>query len=342
MAFLRSKSRDQEDIWPGFVDVLASLLMIIIFLLTFFFLAQYFLSEKISGQNSELEEFRSKISRLNDLLNLEKMASQDLGQKLKFAESHLGQKSSELTKIIKEKEEHQERSLTLACELDALKAKLGENTINQQKDADLILSLTNQVTHLSEELQRITKALALKEQESVKKEEVIKDLGEKLNIALLKKVEELESFRSEFFGKLKEILKHQKDILIEGDRFVLQSEVLFPSGSAILNPEGSEELTRLATIFKEVMAKIPNNLPWILRIDGHTDRLPFKMNLDFKSNWELSTARALSVLHFLVKLGIPPERLAATGFGEHHPIDSRQSEEAYQKNRRIEFKLTNR
>jgi chemotaxis protein MotB len=353
MALYRSRDRENNDIWPGFVDVMTSLLMIIVFLLTFFMVAQYFLSQTITGQNTELDEFRTKINQLTDLLHLEKSIGQDLERQLKKVRLNLTHSEAEKEKILKEKSDADQRIASIHLDLDALKLKLQEAeqakqndqvslTEKQQKDADLIALLTNQVTQLSSELQKISQALDIKEKENINKEDLIKDLGEKLNRALLQKVEELESFRSEFFGKLQQILKNQKDILIQGDRFVFQSEVLFPSAAAILNPQGEEELSRLATILKEVMAKIPANLPWILRIDGHTDRLPLRFNLDFKTNWELSSARALSVVHFLIKQGIPPDRLAPTGFGEYHPLDPAQSEEAYRKNRRIEFKLTNR
>jgi chemotaxis protein MotB len=353
MALYRSRDKENNDIWPGFVDVLTSLLMIIVFLLTFVMIAQYFLSQTITGQNTELDEFRSKISQLTNLLNMEKITSEDLTRQLKKSKSNLTSEISEKEKILQEKQQADLRLLNYNQEIDVLKQKLVDFeqeklrntsllTDQQQKDADLIASLTHQVSHLSEELQKIANALDLKEKDTKDKETIIKDLGEKLNKALLQKVEELESFRSEFFGKLQQILKNQKDILIQGDRFVFQSEVLFPSASAILNPEGEEELGRLASILKEVMAKIPTNIPWILRVDGHTDRLALRFNLDFKSNWELSSARALSVVHFLIKQGIAPERLAATGFGEYHPLDDAQNDGAYRKNRRIEFKLTNR
>lgn len=353
MALYRARDKENNDIWPGFVDVLTSLLMIIVFLLTFVMIAQYFLSQTITGQNTELDDFRSKINQLTDLLNMEKMSSEDLTRQLKKAKSYLTSTSLEKDKVLLEKQEADLRISGYNQEINLLKQKLVDLeqeklrsaltlTDQQQKDADLIASLTQQVTHLSEELQRIVQALDLKEKDTQDKEILIKDLGEKLNKALLQKVEELESFRSEFFGKLQQILKHQKDILIQGDRFVFQSEVLFPSASAILNPEGEEELARLASILKEVIAKIPTNIPWILRVDGHTDRLALRFNLDFKSNWELSTARALSVVHFLIKQGIAPDRLAATGFGEYHPLDPEQNDAAYRKNRRIEFKLTNR
>ncbi|MDP1724113.1 MAG: peptidoglycan -binding protein [Alphaproteobacteria bacterium] len=353
MTLYRSRDKENNDIWPGFVDVLTSLLMIIVFLLTFVMIAQYFLSQTITGQNTELDEFRSKISQLTDLLNMEKVASEDLTRQLKKAKSNLASELDSKDKVLLEKQQADLRISSYDQEIDLLKQKLidfeqeklqtsSTLTAQQQKDAELIASLTQQVTHLSTELQRIVQVLDLKEKDTQDKETIIKDLGEKLNKALLQKVEELESVRSEFFGKLQKILKNQKDVLIQGDRFVFQSEVLFTSASAILNPEGEEELARLASILKEVMDKIPTNIPWILRVDGHTDRLALRFNLDFKSNWELSTARALSVVHFLIKQGIAPDRLAATGFGEYHPLDTEQNDIAYRKNRRIEFKLTNR
>ncbi|MDP1975983.1 MAG: peptidoglycan-binding protein, partial [Alphaproteobacteria bacterium] len=239
MALYRSRDKENNDIWPGFVDVLTSLLMIIVFLLTFVMIAQYFLSQTITGQNTELDEFRSKISQLTDLLNMEKVASEDLTRQLKKAKSNLASELNSKDKVLLEKQQADLRISSYDQEINLLKQKLIDfeqeklqtsSTLSaqQQKDADLIASLTQQVTHLSTELQRIVQALDLKEKDTQDKETIIKDLGEKLNKALLQKVEELESVRSEFFGKLQKILKNQKDILIQGDRFVFQSEVLFP------------------------------------------------------------------------------------------------------------------
>jgi len=162
-----------------------------------------------------------------------------------------------------------------------------------------------------------------------------------LNAALANKVQELSRYRSEFFGRLSEILGGTEGVRIVGDRFVLQSELLFDQGSADLGDAGREQMIHLATTLKELAEKIPQDIDWILRIDGHTDTVPIN-NLRFPSNWELSAARAISVVKFLIVQGLPANRLAATGFGEYQPIDTGQGPEAMRRNRRIELKLTQR
>ncbi|MEE8246687.1 MAG: peptidoglycan -binding protein, partial [Alphaproteobacteria bacterium] len=204
-----------------------------------------------------------------------------------------------------------------------------------------IALLNQQVAALREQLKRIEAALDVSEAKSTEQNVVIADLGRRLNLALASKVEELARYRSEFFGRLREVLGNRRDIRIVGDRFVFQSEVLFESGSAELGIEGAQQLAALAMALIEIARQIPAELHWILRVDGHTDRVPIA-TARFPTNWELSTARALSVTHFLVAQGIPPDRLAATGFGEFQPLDSRNDEIAFRRNRRIELKLTQR
>jgi chemotaxis protein MotB len=160
-------------------------------------------------------------------------------------------------------------------------------------------------------------------------------------VALASKVQELARYRSEFFGRLREVLGKRKDVRIVGDRFVFQSEVLFETGSAELGGAGQQQLGQLARALTEIAARIPKDLPWVLRVDGHTDRIPIHTP-EFRSNWELSTARAISVVRFLIDQGIPADHLAATGFGEHQPLDPGLSEAALRRNRRIELKLTQR
>jgi chemotaxis protein MotB len=167
----------------------------------------------------------------------------------------------------------------------------------------------------------------------------IEDLGQRLNEALARKVEELSRYRSEFFGTLSQALGNRPDIRVVGDRFVLQSELLFDPGSAEIGPEGRAELAKVADTLKQIAATIPEDVPWILRVDGHTDRQPINSSR-FASNWDLSTARAVAVVQYLISRGLPPERLAAAGFGEYKPLDGRDDEIAYRRNRRIEFKLT--
>ena len=176
---------------------------------------------------------------------------------------------------------------------------------------------------------------------SDKADKTIKDLGARLNTALAQQVQELKRYRSDFFGRLREILGNRADIRVVGDRFVFQSEVLFDSGQAILNPVGRTELDKLAVALLELDKKIPPEIAWVLRVDGHTDVRPIA-SFQFPSNWALSAARAISVVQYLVTKGVSPQRLVAAGFGEFQPLDTAVTEEAYRRNRRIELKLTER
>ena len=206
---------------------------------------------------------------------------------------------------------------------------------------DQISVLNQQVQTLRQQLQRLEAALEVSEALDAEQKSTIVDLGRRLNLALARKVEELSRYRSEFFGRLREVLGERRDITIVGDRFVFQSEVLFASGSAELGAEGQIQLAALARTLLEIAARIPADIPWVLRIDGHTDKIPIS-TFQFPSNWELSTARAISVTRFLISEGIPSERIAAAGFAEFQPLDPRDDEIAYRRNRRIELKLTER
>jgi chemotaxis protein MotB len=215
-----------------------------------------------------------------------------------------------------------------------------ERRLSADTRAEVAL-LNQQITNLRRQLEEISRALDVAEAKKSAQEAEIKELGKRLNIALARRVNQLERYRSEFFGRLREILGENPYVRIEGDRFVLQSELLFESGSASLGEEGRRHLTKLATFLKQLSGEIPEDIDWILRIDGHTDRVPIH-NERFASNWELSTGRALSVVQFLAGQGISQSRMAAAGFSQFHPIDRADTSEAYRKNRRIEIKLTSR
>ena len=201
--------------------------------------------------------------------------------------------------------------------------------------------LNQQIINLKKQLEKISQALKVAELEKSDQAAELKELGQRLNIILAQRVNLLEQYRSEFFGRLSEILGDSPYVRVEGDRFVLQAELLFESGSADLGGEGKRHLIQIADILQQLSKKFPNDLNWILRIDGHTDRVPIHTTL-FPSNWELSTARAVSVVRFLANNGISEDRMAATGFSKFHPIDPAETIEAYRKNRRIEMKLTAR
>lgn len=299
--------------WPGWVDALSSLLMVVIFVLLVFTVSQFFLQTTLTGRDMELSDMASRLNELTQQLNLAQQSNQDLRLNLDRLNQQLANKQAEL---------------------DA------EKTSNQfQSQRNDTLSV--QLAALQEELNRVNGLLTEAEKQAKEKDLKIINLGQRLNAALASRVEELARYRSEFFGRLNKILGQRTDILVVGDRFIFQSEVLFPSGSATLEPSGEEQLAKLAQTLKELSGTIPDDLDWVLRIDGHTDIVPIKTP-EFASNWELSTARAVSVLKFLISQGIPAKRLAAAGFAEFQPIDKGTSPESLSRNRRIELKFDQR
>ena len=416
----RNSRRSSIDIWPGFVDALAQLLMVIIFILLVFTAGQFYLSEVLSGRDQALQQLQQQVSELGDLLALERRAKEDLRASSADLSAQLASSQAERDRLTgrlrdedevvsadKEKIELQLREIeSLRRDVDALKTvradleakiaglaqqqapkELGalrdrtkelearlaaeqERTSLAQKEIDVRLrdvgtradraeqglaaekeisrnalarvdQLNAQLTALREQLSRIAAALDVSETKVKEQQGQIVELGKRLNLALVNKVEELARYRSEFFGRLREVLGDRPDIRIAGDRFVFQSEVLFAPGSAELGDDAKEELAPVIAALKEIAAKIPADINWILRVDGHTDRRPIS-NPQFPSNWELSTARALSVVRFAIDQGIPAARLAAAGFADKQPIDPRSTEDAYRRNRRIELKLTER
>lgn len=462
------------DIWAGFVDALAALLIVFMFLLVAYMLAEFFLSYTLSGQSEALVRLQRQIDELGELLSLERQESTELrlnvaqlsselqrstesrdemsaqlatliGERDTFTlrlqsleeelvvlteraegavaeaattrtelehalteievgeetlkltlrevaslrrdiaalkevrtelEAQVSQmaaaltesqdkaatveteftalrdRSAELEARLAEEEEHtalaqkqlEERDIRLAELLDLLHQSdqeiKGERQISAEGRRQLEL-LNRQLAALRQQLAALNAALEASEAKDEERKVIIADLGRRLNIALAGKVEELSRYRSEFFGRLREVLGDRRDIRIVGDRFVFQSEVLFPSGSADLQDAGRVQLAALAETLLDIAQEIPPDLPWILRVDGHTDRIPIHTP-QFPSNWELSTARAISVVRFLTENGVPSQRLAATGFGEFQPLDPADDEIAYRRNRRIELKLTQR
>jgi chemotaxis protein MotB len=224
----------------------------------------------------------------------------------------------------------------------AVEAMLAEERRLGESARAQVALLNRQIEELRTQLARVSQALEVAEAEAAEKDVQIANLGQRLNLALAARVEELQRYRSEFFGRLRAVLGNRPGIQIVGDRFVFQSEVLFPQGSAELQPEGIEQIRRLAAVIREIARDIPPDVPWILRVDGHADRTPINPGGRFASNWELSAARAITVVRLLALLGVPENRLAATGFGEFQPIDPADTSEAYARNRRIELRLTDR
>ena len=387
----RSSTRGAESfIWPGFVDALATLLMVIIFVLMVFFLIQINLAQRVSGQDAALERLRGEISSLSDLLNLEKQNNDALAadnQQLSLAlnqskaqiatldgriallEDSLSIANAEKTdledvlKTVINRAEDAEKSRDDALSeieqqqlmLAALEARLEEMTAARNEEANArsaaegevqaskeeIFILTQSVLGLKEKLGQLQALLDDKTEEARIAKEASVNLTRQLNNALTSKILELQKFRSEFFGRLRNVLKDRSDITIVGDRFVFQSEVLFDAGSANVGPEGEKQLLQLSSALLEIADNIPTDIDWVLQVTGHTDNIPINTPR-FRDNWDLSTERALSVVRYFVLAGIDPDRLAAAGFGEHHPLDPTDSVAARAKNRRIEIKLTRR
>jgi chemotaxis protein MotB len=412
------RARRHIDVWPGYVDALSALLILVIFVLLLFTFAQFLLSELLTSQETELDVLHNRIVELTDLLGLEQEKSTDL-------QSHVTQLSGLITGLTEDKFElgeqinqlnerseqqlhklaslqedidalrrlraeleqqvgnlsltlgeqqnllgaERDRSKALAARLadatertllaqqaieqreiriQALTALVGERqqALDEQRqlnaDATAEVALLNsRIGQLRSQLEDISKALAVAEDDKQTQQAQLEDLGKRLNVALARKVNRLERYRSEFFGRLNTLLGDNPAVRIVGDRFLFQAELLFDSGAASLGDKGRQELAKLAITLREVSARIPRDIDWILRVDGHTDRVPINTP-QFPSNWELSTARAVSVVRFLASQGIPQKRLTAAGFAEHHPLDPAMTADAYRKNRRIELKLTSR
>lgn len=419
------RARRPIDVWPGYVDVLAALLILVIFVLLLFSFAQFLLSHLLDEQETELDVMYQRVVELTDLLGFEQERTTNLNQNianltarvqgLTNDKAALGIQVADLGQANQAKQEQIGEQLLLiaslqedvdklrtlraqleadvgrlASELDtslaalgaerdrskALEAQLAEQTeftlltqreLEQREiriqalsalvaERDQVLAeerklgadaqaeivfLNTKLDNLRLQLEEIDQALAAAEATKSEQAAQIENLGKRLNVALAREVNRLKQYRSDFFGRLRKVLDANPSVRIVGDRFVLPSELLFDSGSAALANPGQIELAKLALTLRELAARIPTDIDWILRVDGHTDPVPINTS-QFASNWELSTARAVSVVRFLVDQGIAPQRLSAAGFGEFHPIDAAQSPQAYRRNRRIELKLTAR
>jgi chemotaxis protein MotB len=401
MALSNRRHARQVEAWPGYVDVLSTLLMVIVFVLMIFVIGQLFLSQALSGRDEALAKLNRQIAELANILALSQQSTTEL-------QGQVDQLSGALTKSTAERDELKNQLVVVIGERDSLKAQVGElqaqaseydsklaeqmalseeaqkkleeayksieadqakiNALmtdiaalqslrdelmrkvgNYETEKEEITSeaqkrvelLNQQILALRQQLSDLATALDISEAKSKQQEVQIAELGKRLNAALASKVEELARYRSEFFGRLREILGNREDIQIVGDRFVFQSEVFFDSASAELGPDGREQLDVLATTLILLMADIPDDLDWVLRIDGHTDNRPIRSPL-YPSNWELSTARAVEVVKYLASRGITADRQAAAGFGEFRPLDTGENEAAWRKNRRIEIKLDQR
>ena len=371
----RIRKKQLDYTWPGFVDALSSLLMVIIFVLMIFVISQFFISQKMSGQNEALVNLKNNLTELNNLLSLERDTTTELTTQLSVLEGKIEVFKEDLLKEKKRTKQYEEELrgnkniIALSqSELFRLKKDLGEKNKVTVKLRNNISDLDKQVSEKKLEIQnkenvikankkeikqlinttlnlknRLTQLQTLLSAYKAKdKKENIKtlNLGKDVNSALARRVEELEKFKSDFFGRVRELIKGRKEIRVVGDRFVFQSEVLFSLGSDELGAEGQVEMQKLAATLMEIEKSLPTDIDWILQIEGHTDSLPVKKGQTYQDNWELSTKRALSVLRFLIKQGIAPSRLSASGYGSFQPIDKKNTQSARMKNRRIEMKIT--
>jgi chemotaxis protein MotB len=340
MALARSRRDRGVDYWPGFVDALSTLLLGIIFLLSIFSVVQFYLSQEISGKDTALQRLTAQIAQLTDLLALEKSGRSELEALLGTVRSNLAATEAERDRLrgIAEGAGNaaaaQGRAGELAAALDLEKQSVARALAQVEL-------LNQQIAALRRQLGALEAALEISEKRERESQTRIADLGQRLNVALAQRVQELQRYRSDFFGRLRQILGSRPDVRIVGDRFVFQSEVFFDPGQAVLKPEGRAEIDKIVEALTELERKIPPDIPWVMRVDGHTDIRPIA-NVQFPSNWELSSARAIAVVQYMISRGISPQRLVAAGFGEFQPLDTDKTEEAFRRNRRIELKLTER
>jgi chemotaxis protein MotB len=340
MALARYRREAGMNYWPGFVDALSTLLLGIIFLLTVFVVVQFFLSQEVTGKDTALTRLNAQIAQLTEMLSLEKTGKASLEDTIAQLRASLAGTESDRDRL-KGLYEGLAGAGNAQGQVSALTGQLdAEKRVSARALAQVEL-LNQQIAALRRQLSALESALDVAERRDKEAQTRIADLGQRLNIALAQRVQELSRYRSEFFGRLSAILSDRPDIRVVGDRFVFQSEVLFDSGSAVVRPEGLIELDKLAGALLELEKQIPQEIAWVLRIDGHTDVRPI-VTAQYPSNWALSSARAISVVQYLVSKGVPPQRLVAAGFGEYQPLDNERTEEAYRRNRRIELKLTER
>lgn len=342
MALARGRSERRVDYWPGFVDALSTLLLSIMFLLSVFVLAQFLLSREISGKDEVLNRLNSQINELTQLLALERSNAQDVQDQLADLQASLSSSESEKSRLQQLLAQGTGNDQQAQSRIGALSGELENEKQLSQRAMSQVELLNQQIAALRKQIGALEDALDASETRDRESNAKIADLGKRLNVALAQRVQELNRYRSDFFGRLREILSDRDNIRIVGDRFVFQSEVLFPVGSETINVAGQEEMKKLAAAIIELQQEIPPEINWVLRVDGHTDNVPLSGTGRFKDNWELSSARATSVVKFLIANGVPANRLVAAGFGEFQPLDPADTDDARDRNRRIELKLTER
>jgi chemotaxis protein MotB len=339
MALARARRDAGMNYWPGFVDALATLILGIIFLLSVFVVVQFYLTQEVTGKDTALSRLNAQIMQLTELLSLEKTGKISLEETLAQLRASLATAEGERDRfrglyegVGSGASDAQTKAAELSTQLDAEK-KMTARTLAQLE------VLNQQIAALRRQLAALEGALEMAEKKEKDSQTRIADLGQRLNVALAQRVQELSRYRSDFFGRLRAILGNRPDIRIVGDRFVFQSELFFDVGQAVLKPEGRVELDKIAGALLDIERQIPGDIAWVMRVDGHTDIRPIAGG---RTNWDLSAARAIAVVQYLISRGVSPQRLVAAGFGEFQPIDADRTEEAYARNRRIELKLTER
>ena len=335
----RTRRGQVTNYWPGFVDALSSLLLVIIFLLSLFMIAQFFLGQQIKGKDSALTRLNSQIAELTNMLQMERTNSTDLQSQIANLTATLSSTQSAKDKLTAQiagigvgTSDKDAQIAGLNSELDSAKQ------LSAEQESQVAL-LNQQLAALRIQIGALETALDASETRDTQSKTAIADLGKRLNLALAQRVQDLSRYRSDFFGRLRQILEGRADVQVVGDRFVFQSEVLFAAGQADVSDDGKTELAKLGSAILQLQTEIPPDINWVLRIDGHTDKRPIS-TAQFPSNWELSAARAIAVAKYLMTQGVDPKRLVPAGFGEFSPIDPADNDDAYKKNRRIEFKLT--
>src|ERR671935_3303266 len=339
MALARSRRERGIDYWPGFVDALSTLILGVIFLLSIFVVVQFFLSQEVTGKDTALARLNAQIAQLTEMLSMEKAGKASIEDSVAALRASLAAAESERNRY---KGLYEGMGPGAAQAQGKVTALTGEVESQKQISARALSQvelLNQQIAALRRQLSALEEVLQASEKKDKEAQARIADLGQRLNVALAQRVQELSKYRSEFFGRLRAILGNRPDIRIVGDRFVFQSEVFFDTGQATLLPEGRAELDKLAAALLDLEKQIPSEIAWVLRVDGHTDVRPIA-SVQFPSNWELSAARAISVVQYLIGKGISPQRLVAAGFGEFQPLDTDKTDDAYRRNRRIELKLT--
>ena len=342
MALARSRRGESGmNYWPGFVDALSTLILSIIFILTVFVVVQFYLQQEVAGKDTALTRLNAQVAELTELLSMEKSGKSNLQDQLAQLQATLSAAQSDRDKFKGLADNAGAAAGAAQGKVSELSGQVeGQKKISANALAQVEV-LNQQIAALRRQLAAIQQALDISEQKDKESQARISDLGQRLNLAMAQKVQELTQYRSDFFGKLRQILGNRPDVRIVGDRFVLQSEVFFDTNKADLKPEASAELDKVAGALTELAKQIPADIPWVLRVDGHTDARPITGG-QFKANWDLSAARAVAVVKYLIEKGVEPKRLLAAGFGEFQPIDAGTTDEAYKRNRRIEFKLTER